>query len=53
MPFYPPNSRMRPYPPRNRQGFGPPMQGRWGNLSLTLINNPNPDLLDLEDYHSI
>ena len=29
MPFYPPNSRMRPpFPPRNRQGFGPPMQGR-------------------------
>jgi len=21
---------MRPFPPRNRQGFGPPMQGRWG-----------------------
>ncbi|MCL1699299.1 hypothetical protein [Lysinibacillus sp. Bpr_S20] len=28
MPFYPPNSRMRPFPPGYRQGFGPPMQGR-------------------------
>ncbi|MGE7696493.1 hypothetical protein ACQKNC_20750 [Lysinibacillus sp. NPDC094177] len=30
MPFYPPNPRMRPFPPRYRQGFGPPppMQGR-------------------------
>ncbi|MDD1504313.1 hypothetical protein PVA17_16335 [Lysinibacillus sp. CNPSo 3705] len=30
MPFYPPNPRMRPFPPRNRQGFGPPIQGRRG-----------------------
>ncbi|OXS76304.1 hypothetical protein B1B04_04825 [Lysinibacillus sp. KCTC 33748] len=40
MPFFPPNSRMRPFPPSYRQGFGPPMQGRQGQPFFNPYQQP-------------
>lgn len=40
MPFYPPNSRMRPFPPSYRQGFGPPMQGTQGQPFFNPYQQP-------------
>lgn len=40
MPFYPPNPRMRPFPPRYRQGFGPPIQGRRGQPFFNHYQQP-------------